>query len=123
MPKNKIEDLRNILFETMEKLMDDDDPMDVHRAKAIGDVAQVVINTAKVEVEFLKQTGRGATNFLSPGTGAPLELAAAKTRTDEKPLSIGAQSGTDLCLQCPLPDCNEQSPQCLIQIERRKAAA
>ena len=26
-----------------------------------------------------------------------------------------------LCLQCPLPDCNEQSDKCLVQIEKRKS--
>lgn len=25
-----------------------------------------------------------------------------------------------LCLECPLPDCNDQSPRCLVQIERRE---
>lgn len=58
MPKNKIEDLRNLMFETMERLMDDeDDGMDIQKAKAIAAVAQVVVNSAKVEVEFLKEIG------------------------------------------------------------------
>lgn len=55
--KNKIEDLRNHLFVTIEKLLDEDDPMDVNRAKAVKDVAQVVINSAKAEIDFLKVTG------------------------------------------------------------------
>ena len=55
--KNKIEDLRNHLFETIEKLLDDDNPMDVARAKAVSEAAQTVINSAKVEVEFLRVTG------------------------------------------------------------------
>ena len=25
-----------------------------------------------------------------------------------------------LCIECPLPDCDEESPLCLIRIERRK---
>ena len=36
MPKNKIQDLRNHLFETLEMLKDGD--MDVSRASAIADV-------------------------------------------------------------------------------------
>ncbi|WP_292919355.1 hypothetical protein [Nitrosomonas sp.] len=31
--------------------------MDIERAKAIGDTAQVIINTAKAEIEFTRQTG------------------------------------------------------------------
>jgi hypothetical protein len=52
MAKNKIQDLRNLLFETMEKLMDDEQPMDLQRAETISHVAQTIINSAKVEVDF-----------------------------------------------------------------------
>lgn len=65
MPRNKIEDLRNHLFETLEQLKDKDDPMELDRAKAIADVAQVIVNSAKIEVDFLKVTGRtGSTGFI-----------------------------------------------------------
>jgi hypothetical protein len=47
-------DLRNHLFETLEALKDEEKPMDLERAKAISEVAQVIINSAKVETEFLK---------------------------------------------------------------------
>jgi hypothetical protein len=56
--KNKIEDLRNHLFATIESLMDVDNPMEIDRAKAISDVAQVIVNSAKIEVDFLKATDR-----------------------------------------------------------------
>lgn len=55
--KNKIEDLRNHLFVTIERLLDEDDPMEISRAKAVSDAAQAVINSAKVEVDFLRITG------------------------------------------------------------------
>lgn len=58
MPKNKIEDLRNHLFATMEGLMDKDDPMDLNRAKAVAQVGQVIINSAMAEVKALKAMGR-----------------------------------------------------------------
>lgn len=65
--RNKIEDLRNHLFATLEALADDENPMDLDRAKAIAEVAQVVINSAKVEVDYLKVTGEThGTDFL-PG--------------------------------------------------------
>lgn len=46
-------DLRNHLFEVMEALKDEDKPMELARARAVVDVAQALINSAKVEVEFL----------------------------------------------------------------------
>jgi hypothetical protein len=54
--KNKIEDLRNHLFATLESLQDSDNPMPIDRAKAVAEVAQVLINSAKVEVDYLKAT-------------------------------------------------------------------
>ena len=52
--KNKIEDLRNHLFATLEELRDKDKPMELDRARAISDVAQTIINSAKVEVDFMR---------------------------------------------------------------------
>lgn len=63
--KNKIDDLRNHLFAALEGLADPDKPMDIARAKAISETAQVLINSAKVEVDFLKVTGAPqATGFI-----------------------------------------------------------
>ena len=63
--KNKIDDLRNHLFETLEALKDPDKPMELDRARAIADVSRVIVDSAKVEVDFLKVTGAlRSTNFL-----------------------------------------------------------
>ena len=66
MPRNKIDDLRNHLFATLEALQDPEHPMELERAKTIADVAQVIVNSAKVEVDFVRVTGRdeGSTKFL-----------------------------------------------------------
>jgi hypothetical protein len=63
--KNKMEDLRNHLFATLEALQDTENPMELDRARTIADVAGKVVDTAKVEVEFLKTTGaiRGSDFF------------------------------------------------------------
>ena len=55
MAKDKIQDLRHHLFETIEMLKDGD--MEIEKARAISEVAQVIINSAKVEVQFLKEKG------------------------------------------------------------------
>jgi hypothetical protein len=66
--KNKITDLRNHLFETLEGLLDKQEPLDIDRAKAVADVAQVIVNSAKIEVEFLKVMGSNVedTGFIQP---------------------------------------------------------
>ncbi len=56
--KVNVEDLREHLFGTLEDLRDKEKPMDLDRARAISDVAQTIINSAKVEVDFLKATGK-----------------------------------------------------------------
>ena len=55
--KNKIEDLRNHLFATLEALQDEDQPIDIDRAKVIAQVAGVVVESAKAEIKFLEVTG------------------------------------------------------------------
>lgn len=52
--KNKLTDLRNHLFETLEALKDKKDPMDLERARVIGEVARGLIDTARVEIQYRK---------------------------------------------------------------------
>lgn len=56
-PKNKLTDLRDHLFETLEALRDPDKPMEIERAKAVAEVAKVLVDSAKVEVDYLRVTG------------------------------------------------------------------
>ncbi|MHB8368952.1 MAG: hypothetical protein ACYDBP_04565 [Leptospirales bacterium] len=63
--KNRIEDLRNHLFAALEGLADEEKPLDLERAKAIATVAQTIINSAKVEVEYLEITGQGGSGFMA----------------------------------------------------------
>lgn len=57
--KNRITDLRNHLFETIESLKDPDHPMEVQRAKAIYETAQTIIETGKLELQFIDLVGKG----------------------------------------------------------------
>lgn len=52
MTKNKIVDLRNHLFLALEKLHDNE--MSIDTAHAIAEVSKAIIDTAKVEVQYLK---------------------------------------------------------------------
>lgn len=63
--KNKIEDLRDHLFWTIEGLLDKDEPLDVGRANAVANVASKLIDSAKAENDFLRITGAAAgTGFI-----------------------------------------------------------
>lgn len=71
--KNKIEDLRNHLFETLEMLKDGE--MDVDRARAVSGVAQTIINSAKVEIDYLRVTEqRSGTGFIPDEKGRESEM-------------------------------------------------
>jgi hypothetical protein len=62
MARNKIEHLRDHLFEVIEMLKDGD--MEIDKAKAITDVAQTIINSAKVEVDFIKTVNGNGSDFI-----------------------------------------------------------
>jgi hypothetical protein len=55
--KNSIADLRNHIFAAIESVLDTEKPLDVNRAAAVAKLGQVLINSAKVEVEFAEATG------------------------------------------------------------------
>ena len=57
MMKNKINDLRNHLFSVLEELTDPDSTYDIAKAKVVADVAQVIINSAKIENDYIKIIG------------------------------------------------------------------
>lgn len=56
--------LREKLGETLDALLDKDNPMDLDRAKTVAGVAQVMINIAKVEVDHMKVAGGVGTGFI-----------------------------------------------------------
>lgn len=61
-----IDTLRKHLFDTLEALRDKDNPMDIERAKAICEVGQTIINSAKVEVEHMRVSGRPPASTFIP---------------------------------------------------------
>jgi hypothetical protein len=70
-----ITELRAELFKALKGLTDK--TMDIDQAKAVADVAQTIINSAKVEVEFLKVIGGQGSGFIPSAPAAPA-LPAAK---------------------------------------------
>lgn len=83
MAKNKMSDLRNHLFETLEQLKDTDKPLDLARAKTISEVAQTIINSAKVEIQFIEAIGAASGSEFFEAKRIP---AGADGRTAPVPL-------------------------------------
>lgn len=52
-------------------MSDKSNPMELERARVIADVAQVIVNTAKVEVDFVRATGGRQSAFLGVEPTAP----------------------------------------------------
>ncbi len=78
-----IDTLREHLFDTLKALKDQDKPMEIERAKAITDTAQVIINCAKVEVDFLKANGSIETKFFSkPALPSPTSGSALPNKAN-----------------------------------------
>ena len=88
--KNKLSDLRNHLFETIESLKDPEKPMDIERAKAVSQVAHVLIESAKVELRALELTGSAeASGFLEIEKGEADAFLPEPDRRKSKGLSTG----------------------------------
>jgi len=68
---NNITELRRHLFETLEALKRSDNPMEIDRAKAISQVAQAIIDSARVEVKFAEMTGQETVSEFLPQPKAP----------------------------------------------------
>ncbi|SOE85642.1 hypothetical protein SAMN05446935_6115 [Burkholderia sp. YR290] len=77
-----INDLRAHLFDTLKALNDKEKPLDIERAKVVADVGQVIINSAKVEVDFMRVAGGKGSGFIpvavaepEPASAEPLPVA------------------------------------------------
>lgn len=66
---NDIDALRSHLFDALKGLKDG--TVAIEKAKAISDVAQTIINTAKVEVDYAKATGQKGSTFLDKKPDLP----------------------------------------------------
>jgi adenosyl cobinamide kinase/adenosyl cobinamide phosphate guanylyltransferase len=64
MSKHTLDDLRNMMFETLQALKDKKNPMEIERAMAMKEVAQVIINSAKVEVDHMRVSGGTGSGFI-----------------------------------------------------------
>lgn len=68
-----INELREHLMQTLAGLRDRDNPMEPDRARAVAQVASVLVDTAKVEVDYIKATGADRSGFLEGQTAPQLD--------------------------------------------------
>jgi hypothetical protein len=64
MTQPHINELRQHLLDTLKDLRNRDQPMEPDRARAVAQVASVLVDTAKVEVDYLRVTGQDRAGFL-----------------------------------------------------------
>lgn len=84
-PTPHMTQVRQSLLDTLADLRDRQNPMDIERAKAVATVAGVLVDTAKVENEYLKLTGQNQSPFLETPPDAVLGIAQSDTPTAHQP--------------------------------------
>lgn len=85
---NHISTVRRYVLDQMRALRVADDPeairREIDRSRGVAELAQAMVNTAKVEVEYLKATGQASTPFLEVPPDQPY-LPDAGTPRPEVP--------------------------------------
>jgi len=66
-----ITQMREHLMETLASLRDRTNPMEPDRARAVAQVASVLVDTAKVEIDYIKAVGADRSDFLEMPSAAP----------------------------------------------------
>lgn len=85
MSTKTIDDLREAMFDTIQALKAG--TLDVDRARAINHAAQVIVDSARVEVDFIRATDGDRSRFLGSAAAAPILPAPAG---DKPPNGIAA---------------------------------
>ena len=73
-PVPHLNQLRQHLMDTLADLRNREAPMEPDRARAVAQVASVLVDTAKVEIDYLKATGQDRSEFLE----TPIDPDVAK---------------------------------------------
>lgn len=66
MSKN-LSDLREALFDALQKVKDGS--LDIDKARAINEIGKTLVDTAKVEVDYLRSTDGGESSFIDTAVG------------------------------------------------------
>lgn len=96
MSKHTIDDLRAMMFDTLQALKDKENPMEIDRAMAMKEVAQVIVNSAKVEVEHMRISGGHGSGFIPVQSADRNRLPLAG-----ESVTIPTQGGSKTVTQLP----------------------
>lgn len=77
-----ITQVRQALLDTLADLRNRENPMEVDRARAVAQVASFLVDTAKVEIDYIKATDSECSDFMerapaTPSLPAPNSFPAA----------------------------------------------
>jgi hypothetical protein len=80
-----IAQMRQQLLDTLADLRDRDKPMEPDRARAIAQVASVLVDSAKAEVDYIKATGSDRSDFIEPVPQITTDSSGAGLPDDDHP--------------------------------------
>lgn len=83
-----INQLRQHLLDTLADLCKTHGAMEPDRARAVAQVAGVLVDSARVEVDYLKATGQDVSNFID-GLKAPTDLLGVTVHRGHWPKTTG----------------------------------
>lgn len=88
---NNLQTLRDAMFETLQGLKNG--TIDIEKAKVMGEIGQVLINTAKVEVDFARANGGGGSNFIESNGALTIESKPASIQKTPTPNGLKVVEG------------------------------
>lgn len=87
-----ITQVRQALLDTLADLRNRENPMEIDRARAVAHVASVLVDTAKVEIDYIKATGSECSDFMERAPGAPSIPAPNKFPEAHNPFPISVRN-------------------------------
>jgi hypothetical protein len=64
-------DLRERVFDTIDRLLDEKNPLDIDRANAVSNAAQAIVASCRVECAYLELVGGTGTGFIPDEDDGP----------------------------------------------------
>ena len=83
-----ITQMREHLMQTLASLRDRENPMEPDRARAVAQVAGVLVDSAKVEIDYIKATGADHSDFLEAAPTNPALPSANTTPAAHNPFPV-----------------------------------
>lgn len=86
-----ITQVRQSLLDTLTDLRNRENPIDVDRARAVAQVASVLVDTARVEIDYIKATGADRSDFLEPAPTDP-QIPQSNGPSAHNPFPVSARN-------------------------------